>query len=183
MATETVNCETCNAPFERRTYGFKPKNCPDCRPKPAAKPAADAVSLGGLTADQLQAILQGLSQQNMEVVRQFAEELRRPDEEMLRKRAEDQAKKDAARAARLREIKAEEEARAARVAACASNQHRKENGHSAISGQTTTGSGLFQPMCIRCGHLFAPISPSSDLAEGVTSRTKWKFGEDNLTIQ
>lgn len=182
-ATETVPCATCDAPFERRNYGFKPKNCPACRPgrKPAAK--AESLSLGGMTADQLQAILTALSAQNRDMVMEFAEKLRQPDEETLERKETEKAHREAARQARLREVKIEEEAKANRVAACAANQHRKENGYTAISGQPITGTGMFQPMCLRCGYLFPLVSATSELAEGVTARSTWKFGEGNLTVQ
>lgn len=128
------------------------------------------------TADQVQQILAAQA----EMMKSAIQELRKPSEEELAKAAAENER-------RLEKLRRDhkaaqlvEEAKQARLKACADNGHRNGKGRQVISGQITSGNGMYQAMCQICGFLFAPVPPNGDLP-GVTIRSGFNFPQNPET--
>jgi hypothetical protein len=161
----------CNKPYQSPKPGSK--YCPACMGVKTNQPVLTMYS-----AEQVQAMLAEREQQQANTLKQLLDaqaentrllitELRKPSDEEVAKKEKEAARLKEQTRMRIEAHRIEDEARARFVGACAANGHRNEKGRVVISGQTMTGTGKFQPMCVRCCSLLTPIdAPDPMLGAG-----------------
>lgn len=155
----------------KKNFGRYVAGCPKCMEKyPDGPPQkkAKAEPAPTITKEQILAILREEAGATAAPVVQGDAELKQLVQLMLNKEAKtlqkeeaDAARKAAAREDMIRVVTETEAQKKAIQDACERNNHSKENGRSAISGQVHN-DGKFHPLCQRCMKEFPPRSPQRE---------------------
>jgi hypothetical protein len=100
---------------------------------------------------------------SMEQVMLMIKEMRKPDDETLRKREEEAARHQENLRQMIAVATAEEEAKKARWARC---DHKKERGETAWVGQPYS-NGFYQAICVKCQMMGTPIRINPSMMSGM----------------
>lgn len=117
-------------------------------------------------------------EQMLEMMKEFAKELRKPDEETQRKRDEEKRKVADEMRARFDSEIARANGTWAIMQACT---HRKDNGQHTWGGQVLTGNGDAIAICSRCQKDFRWQATTEQVAGGLQLEEMRGLSEDHLT--